>query len=56
MKDKQTYDTINYQNYIEDPDYTNLISIKNDYFDESGWNKRVELEKNMQKKMVQFLI
>ena len=42
-------DTITYENNIEDPDYKNLISINNNYFDESGWNKRVELEKKYAK-------
>ena len=45
-------DSINYENYIEDPDYKKLITIKDNYFDAAGWNKRVKLAKNMQKKMV----
>lgn len=37
-------DLIDYSHYIKDPDYQKLITIKDDYFDETGWNKRIALE------------
>lgn len=42
-------DTITYENNIEDSDYKNLISINNNYFDESGWNKIIKFEEKCAK-------